>query len=47
MIPEVGAKVDNLPCAQTDQHAHCSQSEPLDALVGALVCVSELLLADT
>jgi len=45
-IPEVGAQVDNLPCAQADQHTHGAKGEPLDTLVCALVGISQLLLAD-
>lgn len=41
---EVGAEVHDLPSPETDQEPGGSDTEPLDAVVGALVGVSELLL---
>lgn len=42
---EVSAQVDDLPCAQPNQHAHGAKSKPLDSLVGALVGITQTLLA--
>lgn len=44
-LPEVCPQIHNLPCAQSDQHAHSSQCEPFDALVGAFVRVPQLLFS--
>lgn len=40
--PEVRPQVHNLPRTQRHQHSHGSNGEPLDALVGALVGISQL-----
>lgn len=45
LAPEITPQVHDLPCAQTDQHQHGQVAKPLDALVGALVGVPQLLLA--
>jgi hypothetical protein len=45
--PEIRPEVDNLPRSQANQHAHCTKCEPLDPLVCALICISQLLLAST
>jgi hypothetical protein len=45
LTPEVGPQIDNLPRTQRDQHAHSTQSKPLDALIRALIGIPQLLLA--
>jgi hypothetical protein len=45
LTPKVRPQVDNLPRAQSNQHAHGSERKPLDALICALVRISQLLLA--
>jgi hypothetical protein len=45
LASEVRPQVDDLPRAQTDKHSHGTKCEPLDALVCALIGVSQLLLA--
>lgn len=42
---EVGAQVEDLPDPEADEQPGGQDAEPLDAVVGALVCVTELLLA--
>lgn len=42
--PEVSPQIDNLPCPQTNKHAHRPKGKPLHALVGALVRITETLL---
>ena len=44
---EVSAEVDDLPRAQSNQHADRAKGEPLDSLVGALVGITETLLTGT
>lgn len=44
-IPEVSSKVDHLPGSKPNQHAHGAKGKPFDSFVGALVGVSEFLLA--
>ena len=44
--PKIRSQVHNLPSPQSDQHAHCAKRKPLDALVRALIRISELLFAD-
>lgn len=46
-VPEVRPEVDDLPSAECNQSAHGANGEPLDALVGALVGVPQLLFAST
>lgn len=41
---EISPQVDNLPRTQTNQHTHGAEGEPLHALVGALVGVTQALL---
>lgn len=41
---EVCAQIDNLPRAETDQHTHGAEGEPLHSLVGALVGITQPLL---
>lgn len=43
--PEVRAQVHNLPPPQPDEQPRGGHAEPLDARVGALVGVAQLLLA--
>lgn len=45
LAPEVSPQVYNLPHSQRNQHAHCSDREPLHSLVRALICVSQLHLS--
>jgi hypothetical protein len=44
-IPEISPQINNLPRAQSHQHAHGPQRKPLDPLVRALIGVAQLLLA--
>lgn len=44
---EISPQVDNLPRAQTHQHSHGAEGEPLDTLIGALIGIAETLLAGT
>lgn len=43
--PEVCPQVHDLPAPEADQQQGCAEAEPLDAGVGALVGVAQLLLA--
>jgi len=45
--PEVGAQVHDLPDPEGDQQEGSRKAEPLDARIGALVGVAQLLLAQT
>ena len=40
--PEVRPEVHDLPRTQRHEHAHSSNGEPLDTLVGALIGISQL-----
>lgn len=42
--PEICPQINDLPGAQSDQHAHRSQSKPFNALVRTLIGVSQFLL---
>ena len=44
LAPEIAPQVDDLPGTQADQHEHGQIAEPLHTVVGALVCISKLLL---
>lgn len=44
---EVSPQVDNLPRAESHQHAHGAKSKPLHSLVGALVGIAQTLLTRT
>jgi hypothetical protein len=46
-LPEVCPEIDNLPRSQRNEHADGAKAKPLDAVVGALIRVSQLLLAGT
>lgn len=43
--PEISPQVNNLPHAQSNQHAHSAKGKPLDTLVGRLIGITQLLLA--
>lgn len=43
--PEVRSQVQDLPDPEHDQDESGAEAEPLDPVVGALVCVAQLLLA--
>lgn len=45
LAAEVGSQVHNLPAPEADEQHGRSDAEPLDAGVGALVCVSQFLLS--
>lgn len=42
---EVGTEVHDLPAPETNKEPGCSDTKPLDTVVGALVGVSELLFS--
>lgn len=44
---EISPQVNNLPSTQTNQHTHGAESEPLHALVGAFVGITQALLTGT
>jgi len=43
--PEIRPQVHNLPRPKSNQHPHRPESKPLNPLIRALVCISELLLS--
>lgn len=43
--PEISSKVYHLPHAQPNEHPHCTQGKPLDAVVCRLVRVTHTQLA--
>lgn len=45
LAPEICAQVYNLPCSERYQHSHSEECKPLHTLVGALICVPQLLLS--
>jgi hypothetical protein len=45
LAPKVRPQVHDLPRAQSHQHTHSTQCKPLDTLICALICISQLLLA--
>jgi predicted RNase H-like nuclease len=45
--PEVSAEVHNLPRTKSHQHTHGADSKPLDALVCALIRISQLDLTSS
>jgi hypothetical protein len=42
--PKIRPQIDNLPRSQPNQHTHSPKRKPLDALVRALIRISQLLL---
>lgn len=45
LTPKVRPQINNLPHSQPNQHAHSTESKPLNALIRALIRIPQLLLS--